>query len=61
MSKKCVYCDAELEKHHEVQINGVKHYFCPTRYSATSPDCIAKYMEKNREEIYQFRVISFAS
>jgi hypothetical protein len=61
MPKKCVHCDAELEKHHEVQINGVKYAFCPTRYSPLIPNCIAEYVEKNRDKIYQFCVISYAS
>lgn len=61
MPKKCEHCGALFEKHHEVQINGVKRYFCPKKYSPLAPDCITKYLKNNREEIYQFCVISFVS
>lgn len=55
MTCKCAQCGALLDgKRREVRINGVKRYFCPTRYSPLAEGCLTKYIREHREGLFQY-------
>ena len=63
MLYKCAHapCGKQLDKKHEVQINGVVKYFCPQKYAPHAPDCLTLYIREHHAAIYQYRVIAVAS